>query len=155
YIGSYLCALARRPGVSVRPGNDALDDELGSPKGGPQTARVRQFVRGGDYLNHPLRFANHYLLGLALNNLALLSGLLFCCAVAAWLWRWLDTSPTADWLLVRTGGWVQEMDRAFLPAGCLLVLWLLACAAAGFIRFRRRTPVPWLVALARALLLGT
>src|SRR5262249_2322352 len=129
YIGSFLCGLANRPGVSIRPGPDSMDDELGPPSGGPQTARIRRLVRGGDYLNHPLRFANHYLLGLVLHNRAFFTGLVFCCALAAWLWRLLDPSPTADWLLVFTGGWVQEANRPFLPAIGFLALWLLVCAA--------------------------
>jgi hypothetical protein len=157
YIGSFLCGLANRPGVSIRPGSDSMDKELGPPSGGPQTARIRQLVRGGDYLNHPLRFANHYLLGLVLNNLAIFTGLVFCCALAAWLWRLLDTSPTADWLLVFTGGWVQEANRPFLPAIGFLALWLLVCAAGGFTRFlsNRRSSVPWMIAAARALLAAT
>src|SRR5262249_55663271 len=79
------------------------------------------------------------------------------CALAAWLWRGLDTSPLADWLLVASGGWVQELTRPFLPAACLLALWLLACAVAGTLRYflGRGAAVSCSLGVARLLLLAT
>jgi hypothetical protein len=128
YIGSYLSSLLAGSGEPLGPNNRRLNEELRPEHNGKQPERVRRFIRHGQYLDHPLRFVNGYLIGLVLNNLALFSGVVFVCVLLAWLWRWLDTYPIAEWLYAKTAGWgwfrVREINRPFLPATLLLLLWL-------------------------------
>jgi hypothetical protein len=147
FIGGWLCALFHR-------GRDAVAEALGQAGSARQTPRVRQLVRGGDYLEHPLRFAQHYLLGLLLNNLALVSGLVLGCAALSWAWRLLDIPPVTGWLLAVSGGWIAEWNRPFLPALALATLWLGTCAVAATVCCvqGRRLPPDWLAGAARTLL---
>jgi hypothetical protein len=166
YIGSYLSALlasdlpAPRSGVpGVAPPGDipirTLERELGADTAGGQPARIKQFIRGGDYLNRPLRFVNRYLIGVILNNLAIASGFVFLCMLASWAWRWLDTSPVADWLYVVSGNWVRESTRSFLPAAVLGVSWLFVWFASYIVMAVRDRPAWVLLLLTKVLLLLT
>jgi hypothetical protein len=154
YIGSYLSALLHDLGAESKVGKDnpRLRDELvENNETGAEPKRVKRFVRHGQYLYHPLTFANSYLVGLVLNALALVSGLVFVCALAAGLWRLMDKSPWSDWLLVKTRSldlrsldfWsIQEWNRPLLPAAVLALIWLFVWSAASL--GEARTPGRWL-----------
>jgi hypothetical protein len=148
YIGSYLSALIHDLPDDGKMGmdNPRLKKELVQDENAAgQPDRVKRFARHGRYLYHPLLFANSYLVGLVLNALALVSGLVFLCALASYLWRLIDLPGWSDWLLVQTsslGFWsIQEWNRPLLPAALLALTWLFMWATASI--GESGTPPQW------------
>lgn len=126
YIGSFLSTLLADPKAKMCQDNPVLRCHLLGTSSGAQPNRVRDFVRGGQYLNHPVVFSNRYLMGLIFNNVALFSGLLAVCVAIAWLWRWLlDEDEHARFLHLGSGGLILEWHRPFLPAILVFSVWLL------------------------------
>jgi hypothetical protein len=135
YTGTWLSALLHASAGPLAPDNPDLCRELAPTPYDKQPRRVAHFVRHGRYLYHPLSFANRYLIGLLLNSLTLLSGLIFLCAGAAFLWRLPDLVPVAETLFWLTHGWgawgVREWNRPLLPAAFAGLLWLAAWGLSG------------------------
>lgn len=128
YIGAFISSMATA--------GKSLDDiKPTTAQGGRQPERVARFIHGGKYLRGPLGFFNHYLIGLVLTNLVLISGLAALAALVAWSWRLLDAPMARD--LLSYVALDNDLAAAFLPSGILFVAWLIAWISSYFRRHRR------------------
>jgi hypothetical protein len=87
YIGTYLSTLLRRSGARMDQNNVELRTQLAEIDGAKQPDQVVTFVRNGKYLGRLQTFSNHYFIGLFLNNVVFVSGLVTVCMGIAYLWR--------------------------------------------------------------------
>src|SRR5439155_21233686 len=71
---------------------------------------IRALLGSGQYLDRPSMFFNHYIVGLLLNNLVLLSLLLSITALCAYTWRLFDLFGVR-WFLM---DWYEAIGRALL-----------------------------------------
>ena len=140
-----LAALRGQP-LKAQEVNEELERQL-LPTCGGQPRRVVEMVRDGKYLNRPESFANFYIIGLILNNLAIFSGLATLCMAIAYGWRWLDDNWLGGWIYLRlwpSRFWI-ELWRPFLPAVVLFGLWVgvWLCAFTYGIWKRQRPRTGW------------
>lgn len=124
YIGSHLSSLLSQPDVGC--GQDHFP--LNAKETGEQPDRVLHLTRGGNYLHRPVRFADHYLFGLLLNNLAIFSGAFLICALVALAWRGLDLPIARDVLHELSPRLANDLVAPFLPSLLFAALWLMAWA---------------------------
>lgn len=122
YIGSFLSASMLNEDVNLKNLPIAVQPDGSQPKA------VIDLLRGGKYLKRPLLLFDQYLIGLVLNNLAILGGLIFACATVAYAWRVMDAPTVHRWLSWISDGRILDSNRPFIPACFFLSIWLLAWA---------------------------
>jgi hypothetical protein len=130
YIGGWLSALVScaedKPACHLGGKDDPLRQCLTTGRGGQRPDAVTHIVRNGNYLDQPSAATSHYLIGLILNNLVLLSGAVFICVALAFVWRALDDQFAAAVLYQYSNRLLNEVIRPFLPALILFLTWILA-----------------------------
>lgn len=119
YVGSLITSTLCRPDASLSGDNCPLSC---GKQGQPQ--RIRDFIGSGTYLLRFVQFANRYLIGTLLNNVAIFSALLFLAALTAWLWRSLDCNWFRDRLSAL--GLDSDVWPALFPGLVLSLAWLMA-----------------------------
>lgn len=163
YIGSFLSSRvqALSPTEKLYQTQDAANPDqapvgcklgLCPDRDGTPSQAVKELMRSGEYLNRPLLFLNRYLIGLALNNIAIVSLLIAVCAGLAYSWRYLDHIEVrwriGDALAVAVQ-WIPEWSpiketvRAlggdvgvcFFPAAMFFACWILVWCVVLFGRF--------------------
>jgi hypothetical protein len=146
YIGSHLSSLMCQPDAAC----DEANFPLKASETGEQSDRVLHLTRGGNYLHRPLKFADHYLIGLLLSNLALFSGAFLVCALIAWIWRGFDLPVVRSALQEITPHLANDLLPPFLPSLLLASIWLVWWSFSYLLRGPRAstTVSPYLFAAA-------
>lgn len=140
YIGSFYTNLLHN--LSRNPARQTDDAQaILAPKNGQQSKEVQQLIRGGQYLNHPERFLNRFLIGWFWINLVFWSGYLGICLALAWGWRWLDVAPVHTYILWASYGNCLDYIRPFLPAAVFFTGWLVCWAALYWNWFMLMRPI--------------
>ena len=106
---------------------------------GAQPAAVRKLAARGQFFRRPLHFASRWFWGFVVINTVLISGLTAIAALLAWLFRLLDHREVM--LYLSQLGYRGDVSRAFFPAACLLILWLITQVLYAILR-RVRPRVP-------------
>ncbi|HEX4145840.1 MAG TPA: patatin-like phospholipase family protein [Pirellulales bacterium] len=91
---------------------------------------VKRIIYGGKYLKRPWEATNKYLIGLCVNLLLALSGLVFIASLIAIVWRLFDYPRVRDALAVF--GCDKDLFVAMLPFVVALACWFFAWVRSYF-----------------------
>ena len=117
YVGAYLSSFLAtcKSKIDWTPGNPDTRDATKLPfhaeAGAPQTVSVLRMANRGEVMKEPIKFLSRHLWGLITVNLFVFSGLVALGAVAAYLFRLLD-SPESN-LFLKQLGFQDDIGHAF------------------------------------------
>jgi hypothetical protein len=129
YLGAHISSWYARlheeaPGQMSQKPTEATFPFPPREASGKQGRSVRQLIYGGDYIVDGLTAFNKYLIGLLLNNLAVISLMISMAALVAWLWRCFDLPVIREHL--KLFDLSTDFVVPFIPGAMLGFLWVIA-----------------------------
>lgn len=138
YIGGFLSTSLLQ---SDRPLDDTtLTFPLAQRERSQPSSHTRRFAYRGFYLMRPMPFLNKYLIGVTMNNIAVLSAMICMAAAIAFSWRCLDYPAVADTIGHATTGAIylsglgSDLMRPLIPVMILFLIWLVCWFTSYFQR---------------------